>query len=447
MKLPRLALAGMALTVVAVAGCGNGNGAGDDGGGDDGSGPVTLDFWAPVADEAGKAVTEKLIDEFNNTHETQIKLRVVTTEFRPVIRNAFTSGNPPEIWNQEGYNDLFAYVKEGLVPEITDWWNEPGNGDRFAKAGWPSVTYEDKVYGIPQVNYVTNQIFYNKKILDENGIDPATLKTWDDYLAAFEKLDAAGVTPVVYGNRDGWPGSEWFYNFLAKNVGAKKVLQLAARNCGYKWTDPDVVEAAQLYVDVSDKGYFGEGKASDDWNAANAAFLGGKGAFYYMGNWFFASILAAPNADDFGMNLWPTVPGGAGGEGDLLVSTEGLTLSNSVDTDAKMEGALEFLDWWSAVEQEKLKVEAGSISAVTEANDPALQDPFSSQVAEQLKTATDVFPFVEHITPLPVGEDAIWKGSIGVLTGQLTAQTWMESVEEAAEANPPTLTLEEDCAS
>jgi len=441
-KLRRTAIAGLATMALLVAGCGGGGGEGE-GGGE--AGPVRLDFWAPVADEAGKAVTEKLVKDFNATHENQVDLRIVTTEFRPVIRNAFTSGDPPEIWNQEGYNDLFAYVKEDQIPEITEWWNQPGNGDRFAKAGWPSVTYEGKVYGIPQVNFVTNQIFYNKKILDANGIDPATLQTWPDYLAAFEKLKAAGVTPVVYGNRDGWPGSEWFYNFLAKKVGAKKVMQLAARNCGYKWTDPDIVESAQLYVDVSEKGYFSAGKASDDWNAANAAFLGGKGAFYYMGNWFFASILAAPNAEDFGMNPWPTVPGGKGGEGDLLVSTEGLTLSNAVDTPEKMAAALEFLDWWSDVEQEKQKVKAGSLSAVTAANDPSLQDPFSSQVAEQIKNATNVFPFVEHITPLPVGEDAIWKGSIGVLTGQQTAQSWMESVEEAAAANEPTLTQPEDC--
>ena len=407
---------------------------------------VRLDFWAPVADEAGKAVTEKLIEEFNATHpDVQIDLRIVTTEFRPVIRNAFTAGDPPEIWNQEGYNDLFDYVKEGLIPDITDWWNEPGNGDRFAKAGWPSVTYEGKQYGIPQVNYVTNQIFYNATILEENGIDPASLATWDDYLAAFEKLSAAEVTPVIYGNRDGWPGSEWFYNFLAKQVGANHITQLAARNCGYKWTDPEVVAAAQLYVDVSDKGYFSEGKASDDWNVANAAFLAGKGAFYYMGNWFFATILAAPNADEFGMNPWPTLTGGAGGAEDLLVSTEGLTLSNAVDTPEKKAAALTFLDWWSAVPQEKQKVAAGSLSAVTEANDPALQDVFSAQAAAQLKAAENVFPFVEHIVPLTVGEDAIWKGSIGVLTGQLDAQSWMESVEEAAAANDPTLTLPEDC--
>ena len=33
----------------------------------------------------------------------------------------------------------------------------------------------------------------------------------------------------------------------------------------------------------------------------------------------------------------------------------------------------------------------------------------------------------------------IWMGSVGVLTGDLTAESWMESVEAAAESEPPVI--------
>jgi len=40
--------------------------------------------------------------------------------------------------------------------------------------------------------------FYNKEILDKAGVDPATIKTWDDYIAAGKKVQAADPT-VTWG--------------------------------------------------------------------------------------------------------------------------------------------------------------------------------------------------------------------------------------------------------
>jgi raffinose/stachyose/melibiose transport system substrate-binding protein len=445
-QLRRTALAVFAVTTLVLTGCsatngGNGNGSN--------SGPVRLNYW--TEDDSGPPLAndKKLVADFNAAHpKVQIVLRPISNaSFFTVMRNAFTSNNPPEIFQHEGDNNLFQFVKENEVLDISDWWKKPGVSDRFAKgAPWDSVTYEGKVYGVPLTVNTTGMLYYNKPILKKSGIDPAALKTWPDYLAAFAKLKSAGVTPIAYGNSEGWPGSQWFYNFLAKTAGAKKINQLIARHCGYKWTDPDVVQAAQLYTDISKKGYFSPGKASDDTGASGAAFLGGKGAFYYMGNWEVQAIDEAPNAKDFGMNMWPTVPGGKGGPGDQLINAGGLALSKSVNTPAKKKGALEFLDWISQPKQQELSVKAGNISAVTAANVPSLQSPLAHQVVEQqIKPSTGSFPFIEHVTPKAVGEDAIWQGSVAVLTGQATPMSWMQSVEKAAEANKPTSTLKEDC--
>jgi raffinose/stachyose/melibiose transport system substrate-binding protein len=443
-QLRRTAVAVIAAAALALTGCSAAKG-----GGGGGSGPVRLNYWTENDSGPPLENDRKLVADFNASHpKVQIVLRSISNaSFFTVMRNAFTSNNPPEIFQHEGDNNLFQFVQENQVLPITDWWNKPGNKDRFAKgAPWDSVTYKGQVYGIPLAVNTTASLYYNKPILKKNGIDPATLKTWPDYEAAFAKLKSAGVTPVAYGNSEGWPGSQWFYNFLAKTAGAKKVNQLIARHCDYKWTDPDVVKAAELYTDISKKGYFSSGKASDDSNTASAAFMGGKGAFYYMGNWMIQQIDEAPNADDFGMNSWPTVPGGKGGAGDQLINAGGLALSKSVDTPAKKNGALAFLDWVSQPKQAERSVKIGNISAVTAANVPSLLSPLSRKVVdEQIKASTGSFPFIEHVTPKAVGEDAIWQGSVAVLTGQATPMSWMQSVEKAAEANKPTSTLKEDC--
>lgn len=441
-QLRRTAVAVLALTTLVLTGCSATSG-------QNGSGPVRLNWWSETDAGPGLALAKKQVAEFNSTHKNvQVVFRSISNaSFFTVMRNAFTSNNPPEIFDHEGDNNLFQFVLENQVLPITDWWNKPGNGDRFAK-GSPvnAVTYKGQIYGIPLGINTTNELYYNKKILAAHGIDPTALKTWPDYLAAFAKLKAAGVTPIAYGNSEGWPGSQWFYDFLAKTAGAKKINQLIARNCGYKWTDPDVVQAAQLYTNLSKSGYFSAGKASDDSNTSSAAFLGGKGAFYYMGNWEISAIESAPNKSDFGMNTFPTVPGGKGGLGDVLINAGGLALSKSVNTPAKKTAALEFLDWISQPKQQEASVKIGNISAVTAADLPSLEDPLTQQVvSQQIKTATGSFPFIEHVTPKAVGEDAIWQGSVAVLTGQATPLSWMQSVEKAAEANKPTSTLKADC--
>ena len=342
-------------------------------------------------------------------------------------------GNPPEIFDEEGYTDAFDYVQKGQLLDVTDWMNQPGNGDRLLKSSLPSVTYVDgKIYGIPELIQTTGSIWYDKKVLAANGIDPTTLKNWNDYLAAFAKLKSAGVTPLAYGAKDGWPGSEWYFSFLGKLAGGIHEMQLAAGNCGYKWTDPVSVQAAQMYLDLKNKGYFSAGAAGRDWNASSAEFLAGKAGFYAMGSWFISNIEGAPNASDFGLLTFPDVPGGKGGQSTQLVAPQGFAITVSAKDPAKKAAALAFISFVDNAANQAILNKAGAeISAVAAANVGSLSPLATQIVNEQISPATESYTFLEHATTIATGEDAIWKGSIGVLTGQLTAQSWMQSVQAA----------------
>lgn len=442
-KFPRAALAtGLAMCMLGIAGCGGGSG--DNGSGD----AITIDYWTENAGEATIATMKTLVEQFNKDNPgINVKVRYVTTEFRPVIRNAFSAGNPPEIFDEEGYNDLFDYVVEDQIEDVTDWFNEPGNGDRFAESTVASVTYDGKIYAVPELTYTANSIWYNKKILDENGIDPASLTTWDDMLGAFETLKGNGVAPLAFPGKDGWPGSEWYYAFVGKLAGGEYLKQLSAGNCGYKWTDDVSVQAAQMFVDLNDNGYFQDGAASTDFATANAVFLSGKSAFYMMGNWFTGDVLGSPNKDDFGMLTFPDVPGGAGGQESQLVAPQGLALTTAASDPEVKEAALTFIDYLTSTEQSSELAKTGLIMSNPDANTSDSLDPLSLQIAEeQIVPANNSYPFGEHMTTKAVGEDAIWKGSTGVLTGT-TAEEWMASVQAADDETQGenSFKLEENC--
>ncbi|MER3389792.1 MAG: ABC transporter substrate-binding protein [Microcella sp.] len=409
-------------------------------------GVVELDYWTQNDSGPPLELDQALVADFNAEHpDIQVNLRSISNaSFFTVMRNAFTAGDPPEIFVHEGNNNLFQFVTNGDgVLDITDWFEQPGNGDRFVEGTAGNVTYDGRVYGVPGGLVTTDTIFYNKAILEPYGIDPSTFTTWQEYLDAFAVLEADGIDPIAYGNSEGWPGSQWFYQFLAKEVGAEQALQLVAGNCGYQWTDPEVVAAAQLYVDLSEAGYFTAGEASDDWNTAQAAFSAGIAPFFATGSWLIPQLTELPNADDFGVARFP---GTAGSENpnDLLISVGGHAISKSADTPEKEAAALTFISWLYDVPQQERNVGIGSVSTVLGANDGVL--PLMAQVVSQsLDTSTGSIPFLEHVLPKEVGEDAIWNGSVAVLTGQATAQSWMESVQAAADATTPTLALVESC--
>jgi raffinose/stachyose/melibiose transport system substrate-binding protein len=74
-------------------------------------------------------------------------------------------------------------------------------------------TYRLGWYPIPMIWY------YNKDLFDQAGLDADTPpKTWDDLLAACDKLKAKGIAPIGGGIQDGYWG-EWFFGHaLAQNV-------------------------------------------------------------------------------------------------------------------------------------------------------------------------------------------------------------------------------------
>jgi len=402
-----------------------------------------LSFWSEWQQDPEKATAEKLIDQFNQSQSdvTIVHRPIENEQFFTVLRTGFTSGDPPDLFQHEGHNNLMQFVIPGEIEDISDFWEK--NPGRFLTGTDQSIMYQGKYYGVPFTVHTDTQIYYNDAVLSKNGIDGKALKTWDDYLAAFEKLKSSGISPIAFGNKFGWPGSQWFFAFLCRWVGTEKVLDLCARKNDYKWTDPDIVQAAKFYTDLNDKGYFSSGKASDDYPGATALLFAGRAGFFQTGSWFIAdAVTNAPPDFKLGMNVFPTIAGGKGDPKEIVMQAIGGLSISKKGAAKNRQAAVAFLDWITQLPQAQLWVkEASSISPVVGAVTAETANEYLlSIVNDQINGNTGSFPFLEHILPKTVGEEKIWMGSVGVLTGQLTAETWMQSVEEEAAKQPPTFT-------
>jgi ABC-type glycerol-3-phosphate transport system substrate-binding protein len=404
--------------------------------------PVTLSFWSEWSADPERSVADALIEQFNAANPSiVVEHRPIENEqFFTVLRTGFTSGEPPDVFQHEGHNNLFQFSDLGEVEPIDDFWAE--NGDRFLPGTDASIKKGDTYFGVPWTIHTDTQIYYNDTLLTENGIDGAALATWDDYLTAFETLKAAGITPIAFANKFGWSGSQWFYAFLVRQVGVDPVLDLCARVGDYKWTDPGVVAAAQHYVDLNTNDYFSTGKASDDFPAAVALFFAGRAGFFQTGSWFLADAQAsAPPDFQLGLNTFPTIEGGEGDPKQIVMQgLEGISVSKR-GAEKNREAALAFIDFLTQTPQAETWVrDSVKVSPVAGAVNDETASPNLMKIVEgQIEGNTGSFPFLEHILPKTVGEEAIWMGSVGVLTGYLTAETWMEDVEATAESEPPVI--------
>jgi raffinose/stachyose/melibiose transport system substrate-binding protein len=405
-------------------------------------GNVTLTFWSEYSTDPARSTMDDAIKAFQDANPgiTVDHRPIENEQFFTVLRTGFTSGEPPDIFQHEGHQNLFQFSDQGEIEAIDDLYADLE--ERFIPGTAAAISKDGHYYGVPWSIHTDTQIFHNETVLQANGIDPATLKTWDDYLATFAALKEAGVTPVAFANKFGWSGSQWFFAFLVRQVGADPVLDLCARVGDRKWTDPGFVKAAQYYVDLNSQGFFSSGAASDDYPSATALFFAGRSGFFQTGSWLLGSVEAeAPPDFKIGLNTFPTLSGGEGDPDNIVMQViGGYSLSKKGAADpAKREAALKFLTFLTELPQAQDWVKR--TQSMTAVKDSVTNETASPQllkiVEEQVDGNTGSFPFLEHILPKEVGEDAIWMGSVGVLTGQLDAESWMANVEAEAEKHDP----------
>src|SRR5918997_1221890 len=119
-------------------------------------------------------------------------------EAMTVLKSRATSGNPPTAAQMLGY-DILDFAELGVVGDLNEVaaeekWDEviPAALQKFSK-------YEGKWIAAPVNVHSTNWMWANKKIFDE--LQLGELTSWDELIAALDKIKAAGYTAVAHGGQ------------------------------------------------------------------------------------------------------------------------------------------------------------------------------------------------------------------------------------------------------
>ena len=261
------------------------------------AGKVTLTVWDAENGEGTNPVVTSLNKAFEAKYPN-VTVKRTTRDFanlKTTLKLALSSNNPPDVVEvNQGYPDMGAFVKAGLIQpldgyaKVYDWTSRiPETArelDSFSTDG--SQIGTGKLYGVPQIGSLVS-FYYNKQKLSSHGLTPP--KTWDDLLAAMDKIKSDGDTPLWFGNQDKYEAIGLFATILDSKMAAATCAtwSTVARARG---TRPEVVAAAQEIVDWTKKGYLTSGANGLAGGQALSDFSKGKGVFYLDGDWDSATL-------------------------------------------------------------------------------------------------------------------------------------------------------------
>ncbi|SDW68167.1 ABC transporter substrate-binding protein [Roseicitreum antarcticum] len=203
------------------------------------------------------------------------------------LRARVLSGNAPTAVQLKG-------------PAIQEWYEEGVLADISAVAeaeGWADILPTsiaghmqcDGTWCAAPVNvHRVDWVWANKAILDEHGITMPT--TWDEFNAAAETLQAAGVTPLAHGGQS-WQDATIFETVVL-GLGGPEFFRAALIDLDMDALQSDTMKAVFDQMRTM-RGFVDSNFSGRDWNLATAMVMNGEAAFQIMGDWAKGEFLAA----------------------------------------------------------------------------------------------------------------------------------------------------------
>lgn len=365
---PRRFVALFAAGMLALAACSSpaGGGASEPPGGGQGTAPgpqVNLVWWHQQTEDSLAELYHGLVDEFEAANPgitVSLEMRATDQQKEALRQSLGTSAAPDIYFSQSGPGLGGEYVKLGGSLDLTKYYDQYGWSDRFVPAALAGVTQYGGHHGVPWSQFII-EVMYNKPAFAKAGITDLP-KTYDELVAAADKLKAAGIPAMALGGTVNWHVMRLLDNQLETACGSAKTDALT--HVEASWAEESCVTDTFTELKRWGDNYMIQGFMGLDNDQAAQEFIQGRAAMSIEGDWFNAIIKEnGASLDDFGVFAFPT------GTGRIYSYTENLYASA---TTAHPDEVATFLDFMTSPDVQQRIVgtwQTTSVVAGVENND------------------------------------------------------------------------------
>ena len=211
---------------------------------------ITLWFWGaePYAQEAFKKI---LVDSYNASQDDY----QLVVEFRPSvdadIKTALAANQGPDIIYGSGPSFVMPLVEAEKLENMDAYSEEYGWKDKILEPYYESGTVHGSLYSL--VNGVSTMgVFYNKKVLQDNGWDVPT--TIEEMEAIMDEAIEKGMYASVTGNKGWQPVNENYASLFLTHIATPQTMYKVLTG-EESWVNDDVKAAIEKSKEWWDKGY------------------------------------------------------------------------------------------------------------------------------------------------------------------------------------------------
>jgi multiple sugar transport system substrate-binding protein len=347
------------------------------------------------SDPGEKAGMEAINAAFTAATGIAVKMNTVDHgTFQDQLQN-YLGGTPDTAYTWFSGFRMKFFADQGLNVAIDDVW-------ATAKANYTEgfansvVGNDGKVYGVP-VDYYPWAVFYRKSVFADKGYTvPAT---WDDLKALCTKMQTDGLTPIAFGDKDGWPAMGTFDILNLRLNGYDFHVGLMAGK--EKWTDPKVTAVFQKWAEIVP--FHAKDYAGLTWQNAADTLVQKKSGMYLLGLFVSAQFTATKvqaDIDDLDFFPFPTLGTQYDSEGALDAPIDTWEIaSKSPNLATETDTAKAYLEFWSKGSTQILmfQKQAGLIPTAKDA-DTSTYTPLQKKAVEIVSKATRITQFLDRDT-------------------------------------------------
>lgn len=232
----------------------------------------------------GAEAVAALEEAFRSEHpDVQADFRAVggtgNVNLDQAVAQRLRSGEPPSVFAGWPGKNLQQY--EGVLGDIeADVWDQGGLKDAHVQEAVEACQFGDGFSAVPIGSHRMNDLFYNVQVLEEAGVDPGGIDSFDAWVDALDAV-ATETDAVPYANSLAtWTVLQFWAVIMQGTQGVDAYMDFINGE-----GDEAAVRASFENAQTVLSQYLNDDAPEIDFTEANQRIMSGDAAFIHQGNW------------------------------------------------------------------------------------------------------------------------------------------------------------------